>query len=65
MLLQIPAITLTVIGRIRYLDIGAIYLEEPTGYPAQPRLIRLSVRPSVRTCLQIRYSATNGTGPTD
>ena len=48
MLLQIPAITLTVIGRIRYLDIGAIYLEEPTGYPAQPRLIRLSVRPSVR-----------------
>jgi hypothetical protein len=35
------------------------------GYPAQPGLIRLSVRPSVCTYLQIRYSAENGTGPTD
>ncbi len=35
------------------------------GYPAQPGLIRLSVRPSVRTYLQIRYSAENGIGPTD
>ena len=31
------------------------------GYPAQPGLIR----PSVCTCLQIRYSAENSTGPTD
>ena len=37
----------------------------PGGYPAQPGLIRLSVRPSICTCLQIRYSAENGTGPTD
>ena len=36
-----------------------------TGYPAQPGLIRLSVRPSVRTYLQIRYSAENGIGPID
>jgi len=39
------------------------------GYPAQPGLIRLSVclsvRPSICTYLQIRYSAENGTGPTD
>ncbi len=35
------------------------------GYPAPPRLIRPWVRPSVRTCLQIRYSAENSTGPTD
>jgi hypothetical protein len=49
------------------------YLEEPNrltwrnriGYPAQPGLIRPSVCPSVCTYLQIRYSAENGTGPTD
>jgi hypothetical protein len=35
------------------------------GYPAQPRLICPSVCPSVCTYLQIRYSAENGTGPTD
>jgi hypothetical protein len=40
-------------------------LEKLIGYPAQPGLILLSVRPSVRTCLQIRYSAENCTGPTD
>jgi hypothetical protein len=60
-------------------EVGAVGTtdEAATGYylPAQPGLIRPSVRPSirpsvrpsVRTCLQlqIRYSAENGTGPTD
>ena len=34
-----------------------VNLEEPIGDPAQHGLIH--------TCLQIRYSAENGTGPTD
>jgi len=49
--------------------VDLVNLEEPIGYPAQPRLIRPSVRPSVGPsiciCLQIRYSAENDTSPTD
>ena len=34
------------------------------GYPAHPRLIRLSVRPSVRD-ITFKFSAENCLGPTD
>ncbi len=49
-------------------DHDVVELEEPIRLPSSTRInlsVRPSVHPSVRACLQIRYSAENGTGPTD
>jgi hypothetical protein len=53
-------------GSVSYPPVYGSYLKRNRiGYPAQPGLIRPSVRLSVCTYLQIRCSAENGTGPTD
>jgi len=52
---QMASIMPIVIGCIDYLAYKTIYLEEPIGYPAQPRLIHLSVCMFIRMGLQIRY----------